>query len=135
MPISLTGAQPGGAIEIKATAATATSNVSVSTGDFGKMYTNRGSTAVASFILPAPADNASQRVYFRNVANVAMIVKTTAAAQMVTYGDATASSITVPATAEGCGVDCICDGTSWICSPIGFVNSSTGGAQAGPTIA
>lgn len=130
--VSLTGAQPGGAIEVR----TVTASYTVTDQDFGKMFTNRGAGGTVTFTLPAPGPHANERLYFRNTAaGKAMIVSSAASAQLVAYNDASASSVTIPATAEGCGVDCICDGTSWIATCVGFVNTATGGAQAGPTIA
>lgn len=113
MVVSLSGAQPGGAVDIQAK----TANYTVTDQDYGKIFTNRAATGSITFILPAPGDAQGEVVYFRVVADQELVISSNAAGELVAYNDATASSVTIGHIAGkriGAAAEARSDRTSWI---------------------
>ena len=125
MVVSLAGSQPGGAREILAPFGSTVTAYTVTTGDFGKVITNRGATAACTVALPSALAHAGEVITFRLVAVQNMRLDANAAAQFVSQVDAAASSVTLLATHVGAGCDAICDGTSWIVTTMGVDNLAT----------
>lgn len=96
-----------------------TSSYTLTTSDFGKVFTTRGAGGAITFTLPAASGNSGEWFEFYNVANQNMIL---AAADegMVCFNDLTADAIAFQTTNEkiGGGFRAICDGTSWIVVPL-----------------
>lgn len=92
-----------------------TTAYTITTADFGKIFTTRGNAGSLTFTLPAASGNSGAVVEMYNVAGQTMIVAA-ADEEMVTFNDLTADSIEYSTASEliGGGFRCICDGTSWI---------------------
>jgi hypothetical protein len=93
-----------------------TAAYTLSTGDFGTLFTTTGATQAIVFTLPSPTSASGEWAEFMNTVGQNMTVKTGAAGLMVTYNDATASSVAVSTANNliGTGFRMVSDGTKWI---------------------
>jgi hypothetical protein len=97
-----------------------TSSYTVTSADFGTVFTTRGASGAVTFTLPAASStNKGEWVLFISVANQNMIVAG-ADEGLVTFNDLTADSIAFQTTSEKIGGAflAISDGTSWAVVPI-----------------
>lgn len=103
-----------------------TADYTVSAGDFGTLFTTTGASGAIVFTLPTPTSASGEWVEFMNTVNQNMTVKTGAAGLMVTYNDATASSVAVSTANQkiGSGFRMISDGSKWVA----FTIQASGGA-------
>lgn len=89
-------------------------------GDHSKTFTNRGATGSVTFTLPAVTTAMSGTwVEFYVVADQTVVVAGTAG-ELVTLNDAAANSVALQTSSEkiGGGFRALCDGTSWLMSPL-----------------
>lgn len=114
--VSMTGAQPGGHVEVLTPFGSGSLTYTVSDSDMGKIITTRSATGAPIVKLPAPANHKGARVEVLNIVNQACRIDSNAAGQLVALNDLTASSVTMGAVANkrvGASAVCFCDGTSW----------------------
>ena len=96
-----------------------TADYTITSADFGKIFTNRGDGDAITFTLPAASGNEDEVVWFFSVADQNFTVAT-ANEELVTFNDLTADSISFSQGSEkiGGGFMAVCDGTSWIVVPL-----------------
>jgi len=93
-----------------------TTAYSITSADWGKLFTNRGASGSVTFTLPAVAAAESGfYVDFFVVADQDVVIASTAD-QMITFNDVDANAITFSTSSEkvGAAATLICDGTSWL---------------------
>jgi len=108
-----------GAIRPKLKVAVKTSSYTITSPDFGTVFTTRGGGAVTFTLPTAASTNEGEWVLFINVADQNMTVTGTDEG-LVCFNDLTADSIAFSTTSEKIGGAflAISDGTSWIVLPI-----------------
>ena len=97
-----------------------TASYTITAADGGKIFTNRGDTDAITFTLPAVSSTyTGMEVQFFAVADFDLAVAATAG-EMVFKNDAAANSVKYATASEiiGGGFRAICDGTSWLVSPL-----------------
>lgn len=84
--------------------------------DMGKIITTRSATGTVTITLPDPGAVTGGDVIVYSVAAQTTVVKTHAAGKMVTFNDATASSVTLSTANQliGTQIRMVSDGTSWL---------------------
>lgn len=91
-----------------------TGNYTVTEGDYGKLFTNRGASGTITFTLPtAAAANAGCWVEFYTAAAQSIALAPATADTLVVHADLTADSITTAATI-GQHLRVVSDGTGWL---------------------
>jgi hypothetical protein len=93
-----------------------TASYTITTNDFGKMFTNRGDTDAITFTLPAVSTApAGVIVWFYQIADFNMAIAGTAG-ELVTHNDAAANSVTYSTAGDliGTCIAAVSDGTSWL---------------------
>ena len=126
MPLNLR--QPGGSKEFKSPYGGGVTTYTVTDQDFGKIITTRSATTAVVLKLPAAGANEGERVEVLLIANQSCRIDARNASEIVTYNDATASSVTVGHIAAkriGARALCLCDGTSWIVQAVIDPTSTT----------
>ena len=114
------GAVTGGRVRPKFNIVTKTSSYTITSSDFGSVFTTRGATGAVTFTLPSAATvNRGEWVLFVNVADQNMIVAG-ADEEIVTFNDLTADSIAYQTASEKIGGAflAISDASSWLLMPI-----------------
>ena len=109
----------GGRVRPKLKIVVKTASYTITSADFGTVFTTRGGSGV-TFTLPAAATtNAGECVLFINVANQDMIVAGESG-ELVVFNNAAATNIRFAQSSEKIGGAflAISDGTSWIVLPI-----------------
>ena len=97
-----------------------TASYTITSGDFGTVFTTRGATGAVTFTLPAAASkNTGEWALFLNVADQNMLVAG-ADEGIVTFNDLTADSVAYQTSSEKIGGAflAISDGTSWVVAPL-----------------
>lgn len=97
-----------------------TASYTITAGDNGTIFTNRGDTDAITFTLPAvTAGLTGMWCEFYAVEAQAFGVAATAG-EMVTFNDKAANSVTASTGSEiiGAGFRAVCDGTSWLVFPM-----------------
>ena len=97
-----------------------TASYTITSGDFGTVFTTRGAEAAVTFTLPAAASkNKGEWALFLNVADQNMLVAG-ADEGIVTFNDLTADSVAYQTSSEKIGGAflAISDGTSWVVAPL-----------------
>ena len=110
----------GGRVRPKLNIIVKTASYTVTSNDFGSVFTTRGALAAVTFTLPAASStNNGEWVLFVNVANQNMLVAG-ADEGLVVFNDLTADSIAFQTGSEKIGGAflAISDGTSWAVVPI-----------------
>jgi hypothetical protein len=110
----------GGTVRPKLKVAVKTSDYTITTDDFGTIFTTRGAAAEVEFTLPSAAStNRGEWVLFVNVANQNMSVAG-AEAGLVVFNSLTADNISLRTDNERIGGAflAVSDGTSWIVMPL-----------------
>jgi len=97
-----------------------TASYTITSADFGKIFTNRGDGDAIIFTLPAASGNAGEVVEFYSVSDNDFSVTGTDE-ELVTLNDLTADKVGWATASEkiGGGFKAICDGTSWLMIPYG----------------
>jgi hypothetical protein len=88
----------------------------------GTIFTNRGAGGSVTFTLPSPNRGVMGRWYeFRQHADQTLIVAGATAGDLATTGNAAANNVSFPVGSAkvGRGLMAVCDGTQWLCYPIG----------------
>ena len=99
-------------------------------GDMGKIFTNRGATGTITFTLPdASGTYNGAHVTILPIVAQKTTVATATADVLITAGDAAADSVTQNAAAIGGMIELFCDGTSWIAVPLGNTAGGTNAIQ------
>jgi hypothetical protein len=109
----------GGRVRPKLKLVVKTSSYTITSADFGSVFTTRGGSGV-TFTLPAAAStNSGECVMFVNVANQNMTIAGSTGG-LVVFNDLTANSIAFSTSSEKIAGAflAISDGTSWIVLPI-----------------
>ena len=96
-----------------------TADYTVTEADFGSIFTNRGDADAIEYTLPAASGNEGAWVEFWSVANQNLTVSGQDE-ELVVLNDLTADSISFQTTNEKIGgaFRAVCDGSSWLVSPI-----------------
>jgi len=106
----------GGAVRPKCKVAVKTSSYTITTDDFGTIFTTRGATEEVEFTLPSAAStNKGEWVLFVNAANQNMAVSG-AEAGLVAFNSLIADNVSLRTDNERIGgaFFAVSDGTSWI---------------------
>ena len=114
------GAAEGGRVRPVLKIVVKTASYTITSADFGTVFTTRGATGAVTFTLPAAASkNKGEWVLFANVVDQNMIVAG-ADEGIVTFNDLTADSIAFQTASEKIGGAflAISDGTSWAVVPL-----------------
>src|SRR5688572_24509733 len=91
-----------------------TASYTVTSRDFGKIFTNRGASGTITFTLPlSGAAFKGAWVEFYTVAAQSIVVASDPADTLIVHADATADSVTTAATI-GQHIKCVSDGTGWL---------------------
>lgn len=109
----------GGKIRPKLKVVVKTSSYTITSADFGSVFTTRGATGAITFTLPAASSvNKGSWVLFASVANQNMIIAG-ADEEIVAMNDLTADSVAFQTASEKIGgmFLAISDGTSWAVVP------------------
>lgn len=95
-----------------------TGNYTITSADFGQVFTTRGAGGAVTFTLPAASGNAGAWVRFLNAVDQNMAVAGTAG-ELILFNDAAANSATFSTAGEkiGAAIYAFCDGTSWFIAP------------------
>lgn len=125
---TMIGARPEGFPQVRTRVVAKATAYTITTADSGTIFTNRGAGASVTFTLPDATVNNGVDVTIYIVADFEVVVAGAVGDQMVMgtddagtgNGDAAADSVTITTANEqiGCGLRCVCDGTSWLCMPM-----------------
>lgn len=113
-------ASTGGRVRPKLGVVVKTSSYTITTADFGTVFTTRGAAAAVTFTLPAASSlNTGEWVLFINVADYNMMVEG-ADEGLVVFNNLTADNILFGTASEKIGgaLLAISDGTSWVVLPL-----------------
>ena len=97
-----------------------TASCTITSADFGTVFTTRGATGAVTFTLPSAASkNKGEWMLFLNVADQNMIIAGSTSG-IVAFNDLTADSVAYQTASEKIGGAflAISDGTSWIVVPM-----------------